>query len=1516
MRSTGVRSVSDGGGRTVEAADNSGRNQTSGSASQHEKPQYHARMLIGVLGSLIARGDDGRVATLSGPARCQLLAALVARGGRSVPVSTLVEDLWGEAPPRSAVKTLQSHVVRLRRDLSALAGPRDVIVTDGVGYRLSVSSVTIDSDCFHRDLQHGTQALASGDAEAAYRHLDAALAWWRGEAYAEFPDAPFARAERLRLAELRAVAFERRFEAALRLGRGASLVGEIESRLVLDPYRERLWEQLMVALYRAGRQADALAAYHRVRAVLVDGLGVEPGPDLQRMEQRVLAHDESLRAGHGQVDIAGAPPEQPSADTVPVCPYLGLTGYDESDSALFTAREHVTARLLGRLLATRLLVVTGDSGVGKSSIVRAGLLPAIRAGGLPGSADWSCSVIRPRQLSKAAGDAPVDLLVVDQAEELFVLDETGLSPSEADAVMMRMLDRGVRVVLVLRADSYGRLGELPRLADRVGMATELIAPLTEEELRQVIIEPARRVGLEIEPELVSEALADVRGQSGALPMLSAALLRTWQKRRGSTLSLTAYNESGGVQGALEATAEDAYLSLSAAGCLEARRLLARMATRHGGVWSRRSLLRDTVVDGAVPLVSAATLQALTAGRIVTVSAQHVELVHEALLEHWPRLRAWLDERSAVSDLVEWLGNAARAWESGGREDSDLARGPRLQAALDWQAENLDDVAPLEHEFIANSNLAAQGELLAARERADREAKGRRRLRYIVALLAVVTAVAGIGVGVAMRERSAEQHAALSADARRVAALSLTALDSRTSLLLAASAYRLQPSSDTGGALLSALQRAGTAMWSIALPGRAEFVDVDGLSRYLWTMDQTQTVYRYDLATRRVASSFPARADQIAALSPDGRRLVVASKSNYFDVAGEGRISVLDAADGSTVSVLPVSSVTSGAVPHEAVFTADGRWLAVVEGAQANGLVPTSTLAIFDAGDYNLPPRLLHLDAPVRQLAAGRDTLAVVTATGTVEIVRAADFAVVERGRRPELAESNPAAIASFSFALSPDAHHVALTEPGDRALPLLLDTHHLNESARTLAQLEAPVVSMSFSRSGQLLAASAADGAVTVFRGSDGAVAVRPLGAAPGQATYLAWSGTSQADTELYAAGKNARLVALDPHAGPRLVRTQGSPLRGLTGIFRYGTRVVALEPPTTTSGRNLLPVRVTDLDSGSSTVTPLAVDPAESVQYYSVDASGQRMLLVTQGPDAIMQSNLFELPSGRLLNRFMATGVPSIHNTDVGVIAPDGHTAVYAVAEHRLATFSLPDGKQLRSFDIDFAGPAADRHWLMPMDFAPDGRVLVMGYDTVHRQLPPPGSGPLPSADSSESVPEDQLVGIVNLQTGRLNGQVGGFGSLGIPSATAWSPDGSRVVIGTAAGTIRVAAARDLTPISATAAAVSGNVTSVSFAPDGETVVSGGDDGTMAFWDGRTLRPIGSPIRSVRSGQWLTWFRGDGSVTGYTPGADDDTEIWFTMPARPEEWLSSACALAGTPLTPAEWDRYVGGGRAYQKVC
>ena len=298
------------------------------------------------------------------------------------------------------------------------------------------------------------------------------------------------------------------------------------------------------------------------------------------------------------------------------------------------------------------------------------------------------------------------------------------------------------------------------------------------------------------------------------------------------------------------------------------------------------------------------------------------------------------------------------------------------------------------------------------------------------------------------------------------------------------------------------------------------------------------------------------------------------------------------------------------------------------------------------------------------------------------------------------------------------------------------------------------------------------------------------------------------------------------------------------------------------------------------------------------------------------MRSNVYELPSGHRLNRFTTTGIPSVHNTDVGWIAPDGRTAVYAIAPHTLATFSLSDGRQLNKFDVDFSGPAADRHWVMPTGFSPDGnRLLVAGIDEVRSQAPPTGAT-TPASNATDTVPENQLEGVVDLHTRRLDGQVGGFGTQGLPSASAWSPDGSRIVFGTTAGTMRVVAARDLAPISTGVSAVVGELLSVSFSPDGQTIVSGGDSGVMAFWDAQTLRPIGSPIRATPPDAWWAWYRHDGSIAGYAPGPTGDSQQWFVMPGLPSQWLVSACQLAGVTLSRDEWDRYIGTTRGYKDPC
>ena len=252
-----------------------------------------------------------------------------------------------------------------------------MLTTEGDGYILHLDPGDLDAWRLESLL---AAADASRDARAAIALYDEALGLWRGEAYLDFGDAPFAVGERIRLAELRSHARELRTDRAFAVGQGAQLVPELEQRVRTEPYRERGWGQLALALYRAGRQADALQACRRARTMLSEDLGVDPGPALLALETQLLRQDPDL--------VDGAGMKQSAPPLIDRCPYLGLAGYDDRDAALFVGRERMTAQLAGRLADQSTLLVTGASGVGKSSLLKAGLVPALRSGALPGSASW------------------------------------------------------------------------------------------------------------------------------------------------------------------------------------------------------------------------------------------------------------------------------------------------------------------------------------------------------------------------------------------------------------------------------------------------------------------------------------------------------------------------------------------------------------------------------------------------------------------------------------------------------------------------------------------------------------------------------------------------------------------------------------------------------------------------------------------------------------------------------------------------------------------------------------------------------------------------------------------------------------------------------------------------------------------------------------------------------------------------------------------------------------------------
>ena len=326
---------------------------------------------------------DGRTVALPAAKHRALLAVLLAHANQVVSAGGLIDALWDGHPPASAAKTLQTYVSQLRRELEpdAAAGDWRTLRTVEGGYRLYVGPDRLDASRFERLAADGRQALHRLEAASAAAWLREGLALWRGPAYGELADAPFARAEAARLEELRLAALEWRAEAELALGGHAELVGELEQLVGREPFREQLWGHLMLALYRSGRQTEALRAYRRLRGSLADQLGIDPGPELRRLEERILRQDASLDLAAPQArprdDRSRLPPVFAAAPKAP------LVGRDAELGRLRRAWEEASAS------GHRLVVVSGEPGIGKSRLAAelARLVLAVGGEVLVGHAD-------------------------------------------------------------------------------------------------------------------------------------------------------------------------------------------------------------------------------------------------------------------------------------------------------------------------------------------------------------------------------------------------------------------------------------------------------------------------------------------------------------------------------------------------------------------------------------------------------------------------------------------------------------------------------------------------------------------------------------------------------------------------------------------------------------------------------------------------------------------------------------------------------------------------------------------------------------------------------------------------------------------------------------------------------------------------------------------------------------------------------------------------------------------------
>ena len=1457
---------------------------------------YRRQVRFGVLGALSVLDETGEPVRLGGPARRRLLAALLARVGRTVSVDTLIDDLWGDNPPATAEKTLQSHVVRLRDDLGRVGG--SPLLTEATGYRLDISDAAVDAWCFERDVDAGRLALARADASGAVAGLDAALDWWRGEPYGEFADAAFAVSERLRLAELHSLAVEARTDALLATGAGVELVPDLEARLHSDPYRERSWEQLVVALYRGGRQRDALMAYRRARDRLVEDLGLEPSKSLRLLEGRVLEQDETL-LGPAALERVVVPlpngTDLISGRSVGPCPYRGLAGYDETDGAVFVGRERLTAELAGRLVDNDLLVVVGPSGAGKSSLVRAGLVPALWGGAIPGSSAWRISTITPGAAPlEVLNDLRPDLLVVDQAEELFTVTATG-DRVPVGRRLASLLASGTRVVLVLRADFYGRLADLEVLTGRIGSATVLVGSMTEAEVRRVITVPASAAGVTVSPEVVEVALADVRGQSGTLPLLSSALEQAWARREGNQLTLESYHRGGGVRGALESMAERVFGGLDAAGQAAARRLLLRLSTRSGGVWARRALPQAEAAPAADPAATAA-LEALVQARLVSVGSGGVELTHEALLAGWPRLHDWLEDRALVAGQLEHLAASATAWEEAGRPAADLLRGPRLQAALDWQHAHPDDVSAVEGEFLDSSRALVEAEISQERHR-------RRRLTIATAGLGIAALVAALIGGVAVHEGRKANAAAISADAQKLAALSYSAPDLPMSLLLSAAAYRLQDSPDSRGALLSAVQRDGGALTRIPTANRLLWMGATRDGSRLLALDNTRTLIVLDAKTHATLASYPLPANNIADASPDGRTVVGCGPSTAENGTGHGRAIVMQ--DGSYQQTLP--SLASPAITHCGAFTHDGRWFGLL--ALSSPLPtdpnapppPADELAVYDAHNWSLPPRIIRMPSPIVAAATSMSDFAIQLVDGTLQVRDAATLAVVTSHTRPDLANESPN---YGAIALSLDGKLVAFVTVNAPQTPQMVFTSDLTGPTRSGQGLSSSVNTLAFSPDRKYLGAGGADGSVVVYRVADASTTIAPLGHTA-SVNAITWTG-SGASLALFSAGLDSEIVSWELDALPRsVVLGPGIPAidTDVTPSL-YGDRVIGIR--TGVDGPELF---ATDVSSGATGSWPLGLGDKDIVNYVAGSADGSRAVVTVLHAAQSASFQVWDVVAGRkLIDMTLPWSDP-----DVGLqalLTADGKQMLASVGRR---TFDLVDVSSSRVLRATTVPVGTDKDTAaFPMLLDGSGHVLlVVDHFLTNAHSAVPGA-------VDALVPDSHALELMDLSTSAVVAKAQFRDIYAFPDFAAWSPDMSRVALGTYLGTISVYDAKTLAPVNDAIVGHAGFVQALSWSPEGDMLVSTGTDGNVDFWDASSLRRIGSPVvLPGGNAPPLAWYSPTGSVYGYTPSSKTDphTDRTFTMPGTPQQWLADACAYAGRDITPAEWNRYVD-GRPYQSVC
>lgn len=1164
----------------------------------------------------------------------------------------------------------------------------------------------------------------------------------------------------------------------------------------------------------------------------------------------------------------------PGADTGD-CPYPGLPAFESHQAGWFFGRDRLTADLVehldARLREGGALAVVGVSGAGKSSLLHAGLLPALDRNALPGAAHWPRVILRPtadplgtlvarlsealtsarlagsatglpgweaavREELRAGGPGRRLVLVVDQVEELFTACE-----SEADrhtfldllTALAQADSQGggptALVVFGLRADFYGTCTRYPQLREVLRRGQVLVGPLAEPELRQAILFPARTARLDVQPGLVELLLSDLGVtvahtldepyEAGRLPLLAHALRQTWIHRHGHVLTVDAYRLTGGIHRAVATTAEQIHDLLAPAAQAEARTLFLHLVRLGDGVQdTRRRLPYSRIATlGDSPAAMEEAVERFVDGRLLTRRQDSVEITHEALLSAWPRLRRWIDTDRAGLLVRQNLGEAAYAWTQDNRDPSALYRGTRLEVAREWADDGAHrtELPQTEREFLDASVRLQES------ERAVEALRIRRRKRTM-AILAVFLVIALIAGAVAWQQYRIANGRLEEAQSRQMAAVAAANADvwPRQSQLLAAAAWRRARTTEARNALLDTQQQPlytvlhghHGAVQSVAFSPDGHLLasgDVEGTVR-LWDPDTGAAVGR-PIRLHKAVNDLD--------FSKDGKTLALASTSE--------ELVLVDVESGRTIRRIP----HDGPVVNVA-FSPSGKMIATTDGTPR--LWDTKTGA--EIGH----PFFGHKDI-VTAVAFGADDRTLIT-SGADGTIRSWDTSDQSETRVIDMGAP------CIFLAYAPVTDEVACPADVDAIARWDMSTGKRVGSA--LTGHTNTVWGLAYGRDGEILASASDDQTVRLWDARNGQQIGTPLRGSIATTFTLAFSPDA---SRLAVAGANGDVLLYRP------ILPVAGDSRDIA--ISHDGRLVAF-------GEDNGTVQVRDRTTGDRVGDDFRCDTKDTTLLKFRSDGGQ----------------LAAECNGKLIIR--KTGGAVVARYDLHVVglaySPDGGTLA-------AATY-MNDGEEVILLDLASGKQTGTRLWhskdtyTMPwsLNFSPDGTRLAVGY----------------------------MDGKVRVWDTATRTQIGHAltGHTDAVQAVAFAPDSGLLATCSWDNTVRLWDTKTGKPVGPPLIGHSDRAVWLSFNDDGSLLASAGWDGAPRVWDvaaHREQSTLSTPgeVEAVQ-------FTADNSLLGISTNGSI-----VTWQLAPNTVLAAFCARIGRDLTRKEWTQFVP-AIPYQAQC